>query len=326
MKKRADIRVIVMFVIMSCCILAFNGAWAAEKYPSRPVSIVVTFAPGGVASLTARIWASYLEKYLGGTFVVDNRPGGGGVIGYTYVANAKPDGYTLGNFPDFIIPILNGSATYKLDDLQVIAQVALNGCVLCVNAEAPWKTFQEFADYARKNPGVKWAHQGVGTMIYFRTENLNKQANLKLIGVPMKGDSEIIPALLGKHVAIGSLSAALAKAQAQAGKLRILFSFDPAREFGIDPAVPDFPTLFPNMQDVDVPIYLIAPKKTPKEIADVLEKGLEKMTNDPDFIKEIGTKLHQMVSFLPGKIVMEQKIPKKMALMKAIMQESGSAK
>lgn len=325
MKKKAGVCAIVALVMVFCAFMSANHAVAAEKYPNRPVSIVVTFAPGGVASLTARIWATYLEKYLGGTFVVDNRPGGGGVIGYTYVANARPDGYTLGNFPDFIIPILNGTATYKVEDLEVIAQVALNGCVLAVSADAPWKTFQEFADYARKNPGVKWAHQGNATMIYFRTENLNRQASLKLIGVPLKGDSEIIAALLGKHVAIGSMSVALSKAQAEAGKLRILFSFDPAKEFGLDPSVPDFATLFPNAQDVDVPLYLVAPKKTPKEITDALENALEKMTKDPEFVKEIGTKLHQVVKFAPGKVV-EQRMSGKMALMKAIMQDSGPAK
>jgi tripartite-type tricarboxylate transporter receptor subunit TctC len=275
--------------------------------------------------MTMRLWGKYLEKYVGGTFVVDHKPGGGGVIGYTYVANARPDGYTLGNFPDYFTPILNGTATYKMEDLRVIAQVVLNGCVLAVSPDAPWKNFQEFVDYAKKNPGVKWAHQGVGTMIYFRTENLSRQTNLKLIGVPLKGDSEIISAILGKHVTIGSLSAASAKAQAEAGKLRILFSFDPPKAFGLDPSISDMDTLFPKVPDVDVAVYLVAPSKTPKEIMDILEAGLEKASKDPEFIKET-EKLHQVVSFVPGKVVMEQKIPKKMAIIKAILQETEPAK
>ncbi len=323
--KKSWVYAVPAFAAILCWFLGSGVAWPAEKYPSRPVSTIVTFAPGGVSDLTMRLWSRYLEKYVGGTFVVDHKPGGGGVIGYTYVANARPDGYTLGNFPDYFTPVLNGTATYKMEDLRVVAQMVINGCVLAVSVDAPWKTFQEFADYARKNPGVKWAHQGVGTMIYFRTENLNRQAGLRLIGVPLKGDAEIIPAILGKHVTVGSLSAASAKAQAEAGKIRILFSFDPPKGFGLDPSIADMASAFPKIQDVDVPVYLVAPGKTPKEITDVLEAGLEKASKDPEFVKET-EKINQMVSFLPGRVVMEQKIPKKMAIIKGLLEETEGTK
>ena len=322
MKRRMSIGVAV--VILSFFVI--GGARAAEKYPSRPVATTVTFAPGGISDLTMRLWSKYLEKYLGGTFVVDFKPGGGNVIGYTYVANARPDGYTLGNFPDFFLPILNGTATYKLEDLQVIAQLVLNGSVLAVSADAPWKTFQEFVDYCRSNPGVKWGHQGTGTMVYFRTENMSRHAKLKLIGVPLKGDGEIISALLGKHVAVGSLGAGTARAQAEAGKLRILFAFDPPKEFGLDPSIADMAGFFRNsFTDVDIPVHLVAPKKTPPEIIALLESALEKASKDPEFIKEVKN-MNQMVSFVPGKIVMEQKMPKKMAIVKEIMQDIGIIK
>jgi tripartite-type tricarboxylate transporter receptor subunit TctC len=319
-------RIILSVTAFILCLVVIGAAGGAEKYPVRPVATTITFAPGGIADLTIRSWNKYLEKYLGGTFVVDHRPGGGGVVGYTYVANARPDGYTLGNFPDFFLPILNGTATYKLDDFQVIAQVILNGSVLAVSADAPWKTFEEFVNYCRSNPGVKWGHQGTGTMLYFRTENLSRQAKLKLIGVPLKGDAEIISALLGKHVEVGSLGAASAKAQAQAGKLRILFCFDPPKEFGLDPSIPDMAGFFKHsFPDVDIPVHLVAPKKTPPEIIAALEQALEKTSKDPEFIKEVAN-INQMVSFVPGKVVMEQKMPKKMAIVKEIMQDIGMIK
>ncbi len=327
MKKKSLVCFVLVSIIVLCfCLSVVKEGWTQQKYPSRPITINVTFAPGGISDMTARLWARFMEKYLpGSTVVVDHKPGGGGVIGYTYVANARPDGYTLLNSGDFFSPILDGTATYKLDDLAVIAQVALNGCVLAVAADAPWKTFQEFMDYAKKNPGVKWGHQGVGTAVYFRTQNLNKQAGLKLIGVPLKGDAEIITDLLGKHVTIGSLSAGMAKAQADAGKLRILLSFDPAKGFGLDPSIPHFAALFPKMTDLEVAIYLVAPKNTPKDIMDTLQTTLEKVTKDPDFIAET-LKLNQMVSFAPGKIVMEQRIPKKMELVREMMKEEGLIK
>jgi tripartite-type tricarboxylate transporter receptor subunit TctC len=139
--------------IVVCLFVVLGGAMAADKYPSRPVTTIIIFAPGGVADLTTRIRNKYLEKYMGGTFVTDYKPGGGGVVGYTQVANARPDGYTLGNFPDSFLPVRTGTATYKMEDLQVIAQFVLNGSVLAVSADAPWKTFQEFVDYCRANPG-----------------------------------------------------------------------------------------------------------------------------------------------------------------------------
>ncbi|HVN94827.1 MAG TPA: tripartite tricarboxylate transporter substrate binding protein [Syntrophorhabdaceae bacterium] len=327
MRKKSLIGLVLVVAFALCLGLDMaKPVWAQQKFPSRPITIFVTFAPGGISDITARIWARFMEKYLpGATVVVDHKPGGGGVVGYTFVANARPDGYTLLNSGDFFTPILEGTATYKVEDLAVIAQVALNGCVLAVGPDAPWKTFQEFVDYAKKNPGAKWAHQGVGTSVYFRTQNLNKQAGLKLIGVPMKGDSEIISALLGKHVAIGSLSAGMAKAQADAGKLRILFSFDQAKGFGLDPSLPYMATMFPNAPDIEVGLYLVAPKNTPKDVMDILEKTLEKMTKDPEFISET-MRINQMVSFVPGKVVMEQRIPKKMELVRSIMKEEGLIK
>ena len=97
--------------------------------------------------------------------------------------------------------------------------------------------------------------------------------------VPLKGDAEIIPALLGNHVQIGSLSAVAARAQAEGGKLRILLSFDPAKEFGLDPTIPDFASVFgKDMPDIEVALYLSAPAKTPNEIIQVLENTMEKVS------------------------------------------------
>jgi tripartite-type tricarboxylate transporter receptor subunit TctC len=246
------------------------------------------------------------------------------VVGYTYVANARPDGYTLGNFPDFFLPILNGTATYKLDDFEVIAQVVLNGSVLAVSADAPWKTFEEFVNYCRSNPGVKWGHQGTGTMVYFRTENLNRQAGLKLTPVPLKGDAEIISGLLGKHVAIGSLSTTSAKQQADAGKLRIIFHFDDPKPFGLNPSIPSMASFYPNIPDIEVGVYYYTSSKVPEDIIRTLEGALEKMSKEPEYLKEV-EKLNQVAAFVPGKAIM-QKIPVKMKLVGDIMKDTAPAK
>ncbi len=312
---------LIVFAVIACCFAFTNALWAADKYPSRPVTSIVGFGPGGISDMTMRIWNKYLEKYIGGTFVVDHKPGAGGVVAFNYVANSKPDGYTLLNHSDWFTPILNGTATYKLEDLKVVAQIVLNGTVLAVAPDAPWKTFAEFVDYCKKNPGVKWGNNGAGTIAFFRTQNLNKQAGLKLTGVPLAGDAEIISALLGKHVQIGNLGAASAKAQAEAGKLRIIFSFDDPKGFGLDPSIPTMASMFPKIDDIDTPVYLIAPAKTPNDVMAILEKGIEKMTKDPEFLKE-EARINQMVKFVPGKTV-QDRIPAKMNLVREIMKDMG---
>jgi len=323
MKKRAWLGAITVIAVICCCFVSVCYLSAAEKYPSRPVTTVTLFAPGGISDLDARLWSKYLEKYLGGNFVVDHKPGGGGVIGITYVVNAKPDGYTLGNGSDYFTPVLNGTATYKMEDLRIIAQLLLNGCALAVNADSPWKTWQDFVDYAKKNPGVKWGHQGTGTMVYFRTENLNRKAGLKLIPVPLKGDSEIISALLGNHVAIGSLSTTSAKAQADAGKLRILFHFDDPKLFGLNPSISSMASFYPNIPDIEVGVYYYASSKVPEPIINALEGALEKMSREPEYLKEV-EKLNQVAAFVPGKVIM-QKLPVKMGLVRDILKDTAPA-
>jgi tripartite-type tricarboxylate transporter receptor subunit TctC len=324
MKKRVWFSTITILVVI-CCFISIYSVMAAEKYPSRPVTTVTLFAPGGISDLDARLWSKYLEKYLGGTFIVDHKPGGGGIIGITHVVNAKPDGYTLGNGSDYFTPVLQGTATYKMEDLRVIAQLLLNGCSLAVAADAPWKTWQEFADYAKKNPGVKWGHQGAGTMVYFRTENLNRQAGLKLTPVPLKGDAEIISGLLGKHVAIGSLSTTSAKQQADAGKLRIIFHFDDPKLFGLNPSIPSMASFYPNIPDIEVGVYYYTSSKVPMDIINALEAAMEKMSRDPEYLKGIA-QLNQVAKFVPGKIIMENRIPQKMKLVADIMKDTAPAK
>jgi tripartite-type tricarboxylate transporter receptor subunit TctC len=248
-------------------------AGSQEKYPIRPIEIVTAFPPGGLSEMWVRTVAKYMEKALGQPVNNLPKPGAGNVLAFTYVANARPDGYTLLNQGDYFMPILNKTATYKLEDLRVIAQVSRNGNVLCVASDAPWKTFKEFVDYSKKNGNIKYGHPGLGTNVYFRTENLNRQAGLRMVGLPRQGDAEILTGLLGNHIAIGALSVASARPLIEAGKLRALFSFDPPKDFGLDPSIPDFASVYGNsFPDIPVRVYLIAPAKTPETNFKTLEK------------------------------------------------------
>jgi len=155
-----------------------------------------------------------------------------------------------------------------------------------------------------------------------RTENLSKQANLKLISLPVP---DVATAVLGKTAPIGLTAAAAARGLAEAGRTRILFSFDPAKDFGLDPSIPDFAKVFgKDVPDIPIAVYLTVPAKTPPEIVQTLEAAMEKVSKDPNYVNELA-KNYFKASFAPGKVVMDQ-IPKKVSLIKAILQTTTPAK
>lgn len=322
---RGFLGVMILFILI--CISS-NSSWAAgEKYPSGPIDLFNPFAPGGTADYLTRFLAKKLESYLGVTVVPQCKPGGGGIVLASFIANARPDGYTMGLLvPENIIePILLGQASYSLEDFYIIGQVAVFPCVFSVPIDSAWKTFNEFLDYARKNPGVKYGHPGVGTTIFLRTENLNKTFNMGMINIPFKGDSEVIAAVLGKHVPIGAGSVGAAKTQVDAGKMRILFSYEPPGKVGLDPTIPDIRTVFGNITDIEPCLCLVVPKKTPSEVIEVLERAWEKIVvKDPEFASNLRT-IYLGVGHIDGKTFM-QKLPERMSLVKEMLKYTGRLK
>jgi len=208
----------------------------------------------------------------------------------------------------------------------VIGEFVFISNVLAVSAESPWKTIQEFIDYARKNPGLSYSHPGVGSSPFLRAAYFNKIANLKMKGVPFKGDSEGITAVLGKHVSIGVFSGQAAKTQADAGKMRILFCFDPPG-LGPDPTTPNIPSFFgKDAPDIEpVSNYLVAPGKTPEGVVRTLEGTLEKITKDPEFI-EMAKKLYIGIRLTRGKTAVHDLLERKTSQIKPILQDAGLIK
>lgn len=329
MKRRlfkSFFKVCILFIFVS---ISFHSSWGAEKYPSRQIEIVTGFPPGGMADLINRSWARHLSKVLGVTVVPVNKPGGGGTVATIYVGNSRPDGYTLLNVGDsFYLNVLLGLATYKLEDFRIVAHFGSSYTVLAVLVDSPWKTFQEFMDYVRKNPDVvTYGHSGASTTPTIRMVNLLKCANLKMVGVPFKGDAELVPALLGKHVPIAVFNLAAAKPLVDGGKFRILFSFDPPAEMGLDPSIPDWSALFGKGEIIDVGFssYLIVARETPDEIVKVLERAMEEITRDPEFIRDFKS-TYQRVNFIDGKTFTEKISPGKISRYKEILREVGLIK
>jgi tripartite-type tricarboxylate transporter receptor subunit TctC len=224
-----------------------------------------------------------------------------------------------------ITSFLLGRATYSMEDLRIIGQFYNGFDFLVVNIDSPWKTIQEFVDHARKNPGVKYGHHGIGSSPWIRAELFNKNGSLKMIGVPFKGDPEVIGAVLGKHVSIGINSYQAAKTQVDAGKARMLFCFDPSGEF--QPNLPNMRAVFgQNVPDIDpVALHLVVPRKTPDKIVQILEGTLEKVTKDPDYLSNMN-KLNVMVRFADGRTCLEKTLPEKASQIKTVLQHAGVIK
>jgi tripartite-type tricarboxylate transporter receptor subunit TctC len=329
MKRKIFRKYFLAGVLFTLIFTFVNSPWAAEKkYPSGSIDMFCGYVPGGPSDLLNRAVAKGFEKYLGVPVIPGNKPGGGSIVAASALANSRPDGYTLAILVDssMLTAIALGQATFSLEDFRIVGQTAIFFNVLCVSADSEWKTFQQFLDYTRKNPGVKYGHPGLGSAIFLRTENVNKYAGMGMVGVPFKGDTEIVAALLGKHVPVGVSVLTNFKPHVDEGKLRILLSFEPPALMGLDPNIPTVETVFgKDVGDIDVPFSLIAPAKTPDDIIKTLEQTLQKVVKDPEFVSTL-KRVYLVPSFVDGKTVMEKQLPDKMAKIKSILKKVGMIK
>lgn len=209
---------------MLLCVLPL--AAQAQGYPSKPVRVIVPFAPGGPADAVARVLGQELAGSLGQPFVIENKAGASGNIGVEAIAKAEPDGYTLGIVPVgnvAVNPSLFPALAYKAADLQPVIMLATVENVLAVNADVPVKSLAELLALARQKPGtLSFASPGAGSQAHLAGELMALNADVQLIHVPYKGIGPAINDLVGGQVAMmfGAMSAVLP--HVKSGKLRAL--------------------------------------------------------------------------------------------------------
>jgi len=270
---------------LSVVALAFGATAQAQKYPDRPIKLVTPYPPGGGSDVTARLVADTLSRQLGWTVVVENRGGAAGSIGTGYVANSKPDGYTLlwtsvDNYA--LLPALRTDLPYKVEDLTFIARLAENGSTLAVNAaEVPAKTLSEFVTYLKANPGkVFYGTGGIGSANHFTMELFEQEAGVKMTRVVYQGVAPATTDLLGGRVQIVALTPTAVVPHMQSGRLRLLAITQSAR----NPLFPDLPTVaelgYPNAT-VSVWYAMSGPKGLPDEVRRTLEKAMAGVVADP---------------------------------------------
>src|SRR5262245_60505047 len=275
----------VVLTLLLATVLA-PGAALAQAWPSKPVRLVVPFAPGGTADTLGRLVATKLDEVFKQTFVVENRGGAGGVVGSELVAKAAPDGYPLGGSgvaAHCIAPAL--SKNFPFDPLRDFTHIALFGGppgVLVIYPELPVKTLKEFIAYAKAEHGkLAYGSPGNGTQGHLIAEQLKQVAGIEMTHVPYRGASLAVSDLIAGHVTVTSTTLTTAAAQVKAGKARALAvsSLKRIPEF---PDVPTFAELgYPELT-ASIWFSLSGPAGMPPEIVNKLNAEVRRALQLPD--------------------------------------------
>ncbi len=276
-------------LLFGAAAIAMTGtASAHDKYPSKPVTLVVPQAAGGANDTIARIVAQKLTEQMGQQFIIDNRPGAGGNIGTAAAAKAKPDGYTLMltvNSAHVINPALYKNAGFNpVKDFEPVTPVATAGYVLVANPTFPAKNVNELIAAAKAQPGkLAIASAGNGTLNHLIGEMLQKAAGIELVHIPYKGASAAVTDVVGGQVPLSVQSLPSSIAFIKSGKLKVLGVVNEKRVS----ALPDVPTIGESIKGFgETPWYgLFAPAGTPKAVVDRLQAEVSKALESPE-VKE----------------------------------------
>ncbi len=272
-----------IFLASALFLIMDASAFAQEKFPTRPITITDPWAPGAGSGIHTQTLQSYFEKAIGVGMVIVHKPGGGGTIAWNYVANSLPDGYTVG----IVNPSLlctryttKSGVSYDRFDPLILSITMPSGVV--VKADAPWKTFKEFIDYARANPEkVQMANSGHAAMYHLGIMGIEMATGVKFTHVPYKGTAPSITALLGGHVdgTMGNIFTLYPYIQAK--QLRILAVSSPKR----NPSLPDTPTFREYGFDLEVDAWYAyaAARGTPKERLKILHDAFKAALDSEEF-------------------------------------------
>ncbi len=276
------------FVVLVMAALALGmsaGGAIADEYPSKPIRFVAPYPPGSVTDLLARIIAQKLTESWKQPVIVENRGGGGSVIGTDIVARAPADGYTiLIVAPDLAInQSLRSHLPYDAEkSFAPVTLLVSSPTVLCVNPSLPVSNLRELIAYAKSHPGqLSYASGGNGTVGHLGMELLKHMAGIDMVHVPYKGTAAVVTAVLTGEVQVAFAQMSTARPQSLSGKLRILAVASEARA----QAMPDLPTVaeagLPGFK-ADVWFGVVAPAGTPSAIVSRLNSEIGKIMRMPD--------------------------------------------
>ena len=272
---------------LACALLGLLPVGGGAAYPEQPISMIVAFAPGGGTDLVARALAPYIEKQLGdgARVLVVNRPGAGGEIGFTAIANAVPDGYTIGflNALNVLTIPIERKTAYTLQSFDLLGNVVDDPGSFAVHAESPFRSLADLATYAKANPdAVSLGTTGAGSAAQIAMLLFQRIAGVKFNHIPFKGAADVRTALAGKQIVVGAVSIGEALQFAKGGApLRILGQMSLARTT----LAPDVASFKEQGFDIELGSLrgLAAPKGLPPAIRERLVKAVERAVADPLF-------------------------------------------
>jgi tripartite-type tricarboxylate transporter receptor subunit TctC len=275
---------------IASALVAFSApVWpaAAQDYPNRPVRIVSGYAPGGTTSLVGRLIGQKLSESFGQQFILDNRPGGGTLIGGEIVAKSAPDGYTLMlvDSVHVLAPVILKAPFDPIKDFTAIATVASTELVLLVHPSLPPNNLKEFLAYAKARPGqVTYATPALAGSQHLATEIFNISAGIQTLHIPYKGAGPALVALVGGEVNMYFATTATGAPHVKAGKAKAIAITGKKRS----PLLPDTPTFdesgLPNFYSHKRPGFgLVGPAGMPQPIADKLANEVGKHLAQPEF-------------------------------------------
>lgn len=264
-------------------------AHAAGDYPAQPIRLIVPFSTGGGADSLARPLADRLTKLLGQTVIVENRSGAGSNIGTALVADAKPDGYTLLLNTDAvaIYPFLYSNLKYDWKrDLTAVTYVAKSPLVLAINKDVPAKDLKEFVQLAKQKPGeLNFANPGQGSPHHLGFELLLRDADIEVTQATYRGGGPSLIDVLGGHVQIGMFTFGAVQSHLEKGMLTPLAVLTKERSAVLAPNIPTAIEMgYENVQ-ADLSFVMMAPKKTPQDIIDKVQKAVATVVSEEEFTK-----------------------------------------
>ena len=293
---------ITRFLTAVALALLALAAAAQEKFPSRPITMIVAFPPGGVADITARPTAAAMEKILKQPVNVTNRTGAAGAVGNAVVANARPDGYTIlmALSSISVIPaadaLFNRKPAYSLDQFAPIALISADPTILITHPSLPVKNLKELVALARSKPNeLTFSSSGIYGALHMPMEMFIHSAKIKMRHLPTPGGGPALVALLGGHVALTAGGPAAISGHVKAGKMRPIVSWGAQRHASY-PNIPTFKEL--GYKDVEYYIWagMFAPRGTPDSVMKALRDAARRVVQEPEF-KNAMAKVDSLVQY-----------------------------
>ena len=274
-------RFLALLVLTACGSLAH-----AQGFPSKPITMIVPWPAGGSSDLHMRAFAEIASKHLGQPIIIDNKPGAGGTLGPTLMGQtAKPDGYTLSQFPMGMLryPHMQKLAVDPIKDFTYIINITGYTFGVVVRSDSPWKSWREFLAYAKANPGkVSYGSTGTGTSPHLLMEMVGAKEGIEFLHVPFKGNADSTQALMGGHIMAQSDATGWGP-HVDSGRFRLLVTFGDQRTKRW-PTVPTSKELGQGIVSYS-PYGIVGPKGMDPAVVKILHDAFKKALYDPEHIK-----------------------------------------